>query len=358
MTFLTRNTMLKKSVNGRRLKNAFFQLHVFLITLLIGNQALSQNNKHMKEQSIVIGFVGDIMLGRLVNKKISQTSYDSPWGNVASLLKKNDLNIGNLETTLTTSTDKIIKAFNFKSRPSNVKVLSAGHIHIVNLANNHILDFSVPGMIETIKALDKAHILHVGAGKNLAEAQKPVIITKKGVKIGIIGITDNEEGWAAQKNKPGTFYVRVGDVKRITPIIKNLRPQVDILIVSNQWGPNMREYPTKEFQKFAHDLIDAGVDIFHGHSAHILQPIEWYNKKLILYDTGDFIDDYAIDPILRNDQSMLFNVTVNKNGVQKLDMIPLIIKNIQVNKADDKEAQAILKTIEERSQRMRALNAS
>ncbi len=301
------------------------------------------------EKLVTIGFMGDVMLGRKVNEKIAQTSFEYPWGDFLPLLKRNDLNIVNLECALTTSTCIVPKIFNFKAKPDRVKVLVAGSIGVVNNANNHILDYSYDGMEETLKVLDKAGIKHVGAGKNREAAQKLFIVERKGIKIGIIGCTDNEHGWIAGKLKPGTNYFDVEEPKPILTLVKKLKASVDILIVTMHWGPNMRQRPTKQFVHFAHALIDAGADIIHGHSAHLIQPLEVYKGKLIMYDTGDFIDDYMVDPLLRNDQTCLFRVTISKKAIKKVRLIPGIIDNMQVNRAPKEKAADIIRTLQKRS---------
>jgi len=104
----------------------------------------------------------------------------------------------------------------------------------------------------------------------------------------------------------------------------------------------MREHPSNAFQEFAHQMIDAGVDIIHGHSAHVVQGIEIYNGKVIMYDTGDFVDDYKVDSILRNDRSFLFNVTVDGARVIEIKLVPVLIKNMQVNVATGINKEAML----------------
>ncbi len=305
-----------------------------------------------KKQTTTLCFAGDVMIGRLVNEIIGQKGYHYPWGNILPLLKQSDFNIINLETTLTTSTQKTPKVFNYKANPDRVKTLQEAHISVANLANNHILDFGNAGLFETIKTLDNAHIKHVGAGENIDDARAPVIIKKNNLTIGIIGYTDNEPGWQAQENRPGTNYLEVGDIKSVKHDINTIRNNVDLdlLIVSIHWGPNMRKRPTQEFIDFAHAMIDAGVDVIHGHSAHIFQGIEVYNNKVIMYDTGDFVDDYAIDPLLHNDQSFFYQLTVEKNGIKNVKLIPVIIENMQVNLAQGTKKEKIL-------QRMQKLSA-
>lgn len=306
---------------------------VYLLFSLLKDE---QQNK----TPITIGFTGDVMLGRLVNEKISQVrDYAYPWGNMLEYLKKTNLNIINLETTLTTSQNPVPKVFNFKADPDKVQSLLEGSIDIVSLANNHSKDFGDDGLLETISVLDRAGIKHVGAGINGDYARKAVITTVNGLRIGILGYTDNEPGWIAGPTSPGTNYIEVGDIARIQEDIQSLKGKVDIIIATLHWGPNKRERPSQEFIDFAHQMVDAGVDIIHGHSAHIFQGIEVYNRGLILYDTGDFVDDYAIYSDIRNDLSFFFIVEIQNKQIRLVKLIPVVIKNMQVNKAQKKDAQ-------------------
>lgn len=274
--------------------------------------------------------MGDVMIGRLVNQKINEEGYDYPWGNVLPYLKNPGVNIINLEAALTSSVKKVSKIFNFKADPDNIKTLTEAHIHVANIANNHILDFSEEGLLETIKMLEKAKIQYTGAGKNSTEARKPAVVECNGIKIGVIGCTDNEPGWKSDGH-PGTNYVEVGDIAELKKDIESIRSKVEILILSAHFGPNMVERPDSDKIEFNHQLIDLGVDIIHGHSAHIFQGIEIYKGKLILYDTGDFIDDYQVDPELRNDRSFLFEIHITDKKIIGMKLLPVLIERMQVN---------------------------
>jgi poly-gamma-glutamate capsule biosynthesis protein CapA/YwtB (metallophosphatase superfamily) len=312
----------------------------------------ARENEKQESSTISIGFMGDTMIGRLVNEVIKEKGHKYAWGNMLETVQSVDLSILNLETTLTKSEKKVPKVFNFKSDPDHVKVLQIAEIDMVTLANNHILDFNMEGLQETIQVLNKANIQHVGAGMNEKEAKQPVIIEKKGIKIGVIGCTDNEPDWIATPEKPGTNYIQTGDITAVQKIINPLREKVDIVIVSLHWGPNMKQQPSETFVQFAHDLIDSGVDIVHGHSAHIAQGIEIYKNKLIMYDTGDFIDDYAVDKDLRNDLSFFFQVTVSWQGIQNITLFPVQINNMQVNKATGKNRQLIIDRMKQLSAKL------
>lgn len=323
-------------------------IFISLITVIVLKKSrillTKQNNNPIK-----IAFVGDVMLGRSLNETIANNGCSYIWGNMIKHLQNADLSLINLETTLTRSNKIRPKVFNFKSHPQNVKCLTDVGIDVVNLANNHSLDFDIEGLQETLHTLDTTGILHVGAGMNTTEARKPVIITVHDVKIGIIGYSDNEPDWKAGINEPGINYIHVGDLQAIQQDIHAIRDKVDIVIATIHWGPNMREKPSDEFVNFAHAMIDAGIDIIHGHSAHILQGVEIYKNKLIMYDTGDFIDDYVVDEHLRNDQSCLFLVTIDHQKIVSVQLIPALINMMQVHEVYGKSASSILERIKKLS---------
>jgi poly-gamma-glutamate capsule biosynthesis protein CapA/YwtB (metallophosphatase superfamily) len=328
-------------------------LACLLIIVIVGlNVAMTskKNTTDIQSSALIIGFAGDTMLGRSVSEVLmtmpAAVRSRYPWGNILPILQHNDLNIINLETTLTTSTKMRPKVFNFKADPAIVEALKIANISVVNVANNHILDFDYEGLLETLTVLDDGGIAHVGAGLNAAHARKPVILNKKGIAIGIIGYTDNEPDWRAGIDHPGTNYIKIGSIEQVRMDIKALRNQVDVVVVSIHWGPNKQERPSQEFINFAHAMIDAGVDIIHGHSAHSVQGIEIYNNRLIMYDTGDFVDDYMVYKDLRNDLGFLFEVTLDKNGPLYVSLIPTKIADAQVNRANGADK----KHIEERMQ--------
>lgn len=300
---------------------------------------------------ITIGLTGDVMLGRTLDSVIASRGYNYPWGDVLPLMQQTDLNIVNLETTLTHSKVKIPKAFNFKCTPDKVQSLLNAHVAATNLANNHILDFSTAGLSETIETLDKVKIKHVGAGENRAAASKPVVIVKNELRVGLLGLTDNESTWEATVH-PGTNYIDLTDDEQkenVIRTIENLKLKTDFLIVSIHWGPNMQERPRPFVVDFAHAMIEHGANVVHGHSAHILQGIECYRSNLILYDTGDFVDDYAVDPELRNDLAAFFLLTVDGMHVTHLKCIPTRIFHYQVNQARDEDCRWVTSRLQKLS---------
>ncbi|MDN3656584.1 CapA family protein [Ferruginibacter paludis] len=308
----------------------------------------------MMNDKLIIGLAGDVMIGRSVDPVISTEGYSYVWGNMLPLLRGTDLNIINLETTLTSSEKKVSKVFNFKAAPDKVKSLTEAHITFANLANNHILDYSEEGLKETLQVLHNADIQYTGAGMNQQEAERPCFFAKNNLRLGLLGYTDNEPGWSAGISKSGINYINVSAKKyrqKVLEAIVRVRTETDIVVVSMHWGPNMRQEPSDEFIAFAHDMVEMGADIIHGHSAHIFQGVEVYHNKLVLYDTGDFVDDYVADPILKNNLSFLFRIEMTGKGIEKLTLTPALIGNYQVNQATGKNYEWSIKRMQQLSVR-------
>jgi poly-gamma-glutamate capsule biosynthesis protein CapA/YwtB (metallophosphatase superfamily) len=215
--------------------------------------------------------------------------------------------------------------------------LPLGGIDFVSLANNHALDFEEEALFETLDRLDRAGIARAGAGRDAAEAARPAFRQAKGIAVGMIAITDNEPVWKAGEVSAGVNYLPITtdpeNLARLEAMIDVARTKADLVVLTAHWGPNMVEEPPPVFREFARAAIDLGVDIFHGHSAHIFQGIEIYKEKVIMYDTGDFVDDYAVDPILRNDISFLFQVSAGPEGISRITLLPTQVTNYQVNQA-------------------------
>ncbi len=302
----------------------------------------AENVRKYTPEEVTVGLAGDTMLGRLVNEAIGEKGYLYPWGDMLPILRSTHLNLVNLETTLTHGTKKTPKTFNFKASPDRVKSLQEARIKVCNLANNHILDFGLEGMRETIGALDQADIAHVGAGLSSIEAREPLILELSGIRLGILGCTDNEPLWEAGSSQPGTYFVSVYEPADLESRVRELDSKVDLLILSIHWGPNMRSEPPQSFVRFAHRLIEAGVDVFHGHGAHIPQGIEVYQRGIIFYDNGDFVDDYRVTPELRNDQSFFALVRADIRGIRSVQLIPTLISNMQVNRASGADYRGIV----------------
>ncbi len=305
-----------------------------------------------------IAFMGDVMLGRGVNEALRGMAPQEVWGDLLPVLEGADLRIANLECAITSRGrpwTRTPKVFFFRADPEAVNVLTAARIDACSLANNHSLDFEEEGLIDTIEILDQVGIRHAGAGRTIEEARRPAILNAgPGEKVGLAAFTDNEPFFAATSDHPGTSYLPVSVDRETLGVvfaaIQEARAMgAGTVIVSNHWGPNMVERPSDPFRDFAHAVIELGADIYYGHSAHVFQGVEIYRDRPILYDTGDFIDDYAVDPIMRNDWSFLFLVTFEGGELERIDLRPVQLSTARVQQATDPEMPVMLRKMQDLS---------
>jgi poly-gamma-glutamate capsule biosynthesis protein CapA/YwtB (metallophosphatase superfamily) len=291
-------------------------------------------------------FVGDVMLGREVNRVLKYQPPSYPWGDTLQVFDSADLRICNLECAISADGEPWPeKEFHFRSDPENIAVLSTARIDAVTLANNHALDFGPQALADTIHFLDAAKIGLAGAGSNVAAAIEPAILRVGQHKVGLIAFTDDRPDWEAHADTPGIAYVPVDfqeeRANRLFATIKKTRRELDMLIISAHWGPNRGERPPLRQPAFAHHLIDLGADIIFGHSGHIFRGVETYRHRPIIYCAGDFIDDYAVDETERNDETFIFVVETSALGISRLRLYPAVIQHCQVNLARGSRAAEI-----------------
>lgn len=294
---------------------------------------------------LVLG--GDAMLGRLFNDRLSVVSPHHVWGNAIRSWRNSDLFIVNLETTITDSTKATTKTFNYKLSPQFADVLSAGKIGFASLANNHILDFGIEGLNDTVSILNSMKIGHAGAG-TLGRARQPAIINFKNTSIAFISAADHYAHWAATPTQPGIWYVDIEnrDWDHVLHNVHNLKRVADIVIVSLHWGPNWQELVDNNRQIFARKLVKAGADIIHGHSPHHLQKAERIGNSIVFYSLGGLIDDYAVDENFRSNVGAVAKIIVGgRAGIYDVKMIPTKITDMQVNLAVGDDAAFALNVL-------------
>jgi poly-gamma-glutamate capsule biosynthesis protein CapA/YwtB (metallophosphatase superfamily) len=241
------------------------------------------------------------------------------------------------------------KVFHFRSDEKDVAVLNVAGLHGVSLANNHTLDFGAPAMLDMLRTLDAAGIACSGAGANLVAAANPAITIVRGLRIGLISFTDNEPSWEATPKTAGVFYVPV-DVcdprsSKLFELDRFTRQRVDLLIVAAHWGGNWGYLPPKPHVEFGRALIRAGADVVFGHSAHVVRGIEIVQGRPIVYSAGNFIDDYAVDPNERNDESFIFVLETRNGVIDNLRLYPTLIRNFQATHAPAADARDIASTM-------------
>jgi poly-gamma-glutamate capsule biosynthesis protein CapA/YwtB (metallophosphatase superfamily) len=296
-----------------------------------------------------IAFIGDVMLGRGVNELIGCRAPEAFWGDVLPVLRGADAVVANLECAITDRTDpwgRTPKVFHFRAGPAAVAVLRAANVSGVSLANNHTLDYREPGLLDTLAHLEAAGIPCAGAGRNLDAARAVPVIDAGGVRLGLAAFTDNEPPFAAGADRPGTSHLEIhtgphGLAQLERAVAAARAAAADLVVLSLHWGPNMVTSPPPRHRDFARTAVECGVDLVYGHSAHVFQGVEVYRERPILYDTGDFLDDYAVDGALRNDWSFVFLLDLDGGRLRRLRLRPVRLTYGAVNLARGDEFEAI-----------------
>ena len=252
------------------------------------------------------------MLGRLVGERLADEEPEGVWSRpLLDLLAECDAVVCNLECCISDRgrrTQAIPgKPFFFRAPPRAVDALTAAHVRIAGLANNHALDFGPDALTDTLNHLGRARLEAVGAGPDEQNARRGVIVEAGGRRVGVVALSDHPREYAASADSPGIAYAGLsgGTPDWVRDELARLRERADLLIAFPHWGPNMTVRPSPVQRSCASELVEAGADMVVGHSAHVFHGIERPDKGLFLYDLGGALDDYAVDPGLRNDLGLL-----------------------------------------------------
>src|SRR5258708_5523477 len=290
-----------------------------------------------------------------------------PWGEALDIVEQFGPDVGliNVKTSLTASSEFARgKAVHYRMHPDNVGCLTAIRPDVCALANNHILDFGYQGLTDTLRTLDDAGIRGAGAGLDAKGAgRRAVGGLADGTRVVIascgMGSSGIPRGWAATGRRPGVAYVSdMSDrgASTIADRVLALKGRDDIAIVSVHWGSNWGCDVDAAQIRFAHRLIDEGVDVVHGHSSHHPRPIEVYRGKLIMYGCGDTIDDYegiSIYEAFRHELRLLYFASVDgeSGSLTVLRMVPMRMRRMRLERAPIEDAEWLRASVMEMSRR-------
>lgn len=326
-------------------------------------------SKPILYESYMTNAMGYVALAEDVNGTIPRRVAPAYiWGDALTEFEriKPDLKIINLETAITQSDDYLSdKGIHYRMHPKNLPCITVAGIDCCVLANNHVLDWGVAGLEETLAVLRKQNIAVVGAGRNDKEARTPAIfdVARKGrvIVLAFGSVTSGVSGnWAATVHRPGVNVFsefEAGSIAIITRQVKEIKRQGDVVIVSLHWGGNWGYQIGPTQRAFAHRLIDeAQVDVVYGHSSHHPRGVEVYKRKLILYGCGDFINDYegiGGHEEFRDDLVLMYFVSLKTASGQLVgvEMVPMQIRKFQLHRANAKDAQWLGKVMDRESRR-------
>ena len=274
--------------------------------------------------TVTVAIAGDTMLGRSVAHTLTISPPEALVApELLAVLGQADLVLLNLECCISERGrpwQAPGKPFFFRAPPRAVELLVLLGTDCVTLANNHALDYGVDALADTLAHLAAADIVAVGAGLDMAQARRPAVLAAGGLRVAVLGATDHPPDFAASPDRPGVAFADLG---RQVPnwVLDSVRAaDAEVRLVTPHWGPNMTTAPVRHVRRAATALVDAGATLVAGHSAHVPHGV----AGPVLYDLGDFLDDYRVDPVLRNDLGLLlFLVTLDARGPVRLEALPL-----------------------------------
>lgn len=284
-----------------------------------------------------IALLGDTMLGRGVGDRIRQ---EGPSGLVADdvreVLAEADLVVANLECAVSDRGQRWPdprKPFFFRAPPVAVEVLHDLRVSCVTPANNHALDYGPDALLDTIDHVRRAGIAVVGAGPDVHSARAPAVLTADGQRVAVVGLADHPPEYAAN-GAPGIAYA---DLAHGMPewLLRDVRgTDADVVLVSPHWGPNFVTAPVPAVRRAAGQLLDAGATLVAGHSAHVFHGA----GDRVLFDLGDALDDYAVDPLRRNDLGLLAVVVLDGPVPVRVEAVPLRLEYCRTRRATGDDA--------------------
>ena len=278
-----------------------------------------------------IGLLGDVMLGRGVGEALDPGHPEAVWSPaLRELAAECDAVVCNLECCLSERgrpTRRVRgKPFFFRGPRAAVGALGAIGARVAGLANNHALDFEVEALADTLDVLAGAGIATVGAGGDAAGARRAAIVeltpnptfsppadlaagrAAKRARLAVVAISDHPPEYAAGADEPGVAWADLsgGLPEWVVDELARARDAADRVVAFPHWGPNMSPRPARWQRERAAELVAAGADLVAGHSAHVFHGVgRGPAAQPLLFDLGDAVDDYAIDPDLRNDLGLL-----------------------------------------------------
>lgn len=330
-------------------------------------RGIDQALPHPSEPTLIEPYIRDarayITMAEETNGPIQRpVAFSYVWGDGLSELERMApaARIINLETSVTRSdTYWEGKGINYRMHPENIPCLAAAGIDVCVLANNHVLDFGASGLIETLETLKQAGLKVVGAGENLSEARAPAVLPLcGGGRLLVLAFGTGSSGipasWAASHDSPGID--RLADLSEATAAeirdrVCRIKRAGDVVVASIHWGSNWGYDVPEEHVRFAHALIDGGVDLVHGHSSHHVRPIEVHRNKLILYGCGDFLNDYegiAGHASFRGDLVLMYFPVVDPSTgeLASLHMTPMQIRCFRLHRASRSAALWLRETLD------------
>jgi poly-gamma-glutamate capsule biosynthesis protein CapA/YwtB (metallophosphatase superfamily) len=296
---------------------------------------------------VKLALAGDTMLGRGVARAIDEQGPQTLVApDVIATAAEADLFVLNLECCISargTPWPDPQKPFFFRAPPAAAEALAHLGVDCVTLANNHALDYGREALLDTFEHLRSVGVRWVGAGTNEEEARAPVALEAAGLRVAVVAVSDHPSEYSARGDRPGIAFDDLAGGRLPDWLVASPRGlAADAVLVTPHWGPNMTARPTANVRAAAAALVEAGATLVAGHSAHVFHGV----AGAVLYDLGDFLDDYAVHETLRNDLGLLFLVTLDERGPARLEAVPLRLDFCHTRLATGEDAAWIARRFE------------
>jgi len=237
---------------------------------------------------ITLAFAGDVHFAGRVAPLLKDPA--TTFGPVTSVLRSADFVAVNLETPVTSRGQAQPKTYHFATTPNAFAALRNAGVDLVNMANNHILDYGQIGLADTLAAAKAVHFPYVGAGANAAAAWAPYVTTIKGTRIAIVGVSQVAElalPWVAKSHRPGE--ANAINLGRTLAAVRAARRLARVVIVFMHWGTEGMTCPDQNQLSLAPKLARAGASIIVGSHAHVLQGSGWLGHTFVAYGMANFL---------------------------------------------------------------------
>ena len=285
---------------------------------LLSREQLEDKLAHIQSAPISLVAVGDVMLAKRAKRPIATQGRDYPFRSVSPLLKDSPIVLANHEGPIAKKARLEQRHYSYRVDPGVASVLVDGGINVVTLANNHLMDCGLGGVLETVEAADRAGLRRIGIGRDLSEARSPLILQAGEWRVGLLGYYWNKR-CAATSQRPGAA---TGTETELQEDVAGLRGLVDWVVVTFHWGIPYEGHPLDEDRAKAHHAIECGADLVIGHHPHVVQPYEVYGNRLIFYSLGNF----AFGSGNSHAAGLLVRVSFSASGMM-CQLFPLYVKN-------------------------------
>lgn len=279
-----------------------------------------------ESQKITLMAVGDIMLGRTIGEMIETEGPQAPFAFTAEILSSADLTLGNLECPISSRGSPEEKTYTFRAPLLAGEALAMAGFDVLSLANNHVLDYGIDALEDTLNILNDRQIYTVGAGMNDTLAYAPLFLEINGLRLAVLAFADipatdyDYTAWEAGADQPGIAWAHPHILQER---VKQAKQAADVVIVLVHNGYEIVQRVSKQQQEFAHLAIDSGASLVIGSHPHVLQRIENYNNGLIVYSMGNFVFDNFLFP---PNYSAILQVDLSPEGVESYKLIDVIIQ--------------------------------